>query len=207
MAAETSAGFSVGGVAAFRQRDAVLLAVNLGDDADTTGAIYGHFRNKAELLAESKNQVRRQPKREMLSTPEGKLQLLREEVKLRESQIAQFVYLGQFGDTCGPGKHTLSTDNIPILSTLKGWKYGFESPFKADIYFVNTRLFTGNKWGTSNPVMMRDADFGVVRLRAFGTYALRAADPRALMTGLVGTDIAEVVVLDLNAAPSVAVPL
>src|SRR5665213_2226163 len=67
---------------------------------------------------------------------------------VRESQTAQFVYLGQFGDTFGPGKHTLVTENIPILSTLRGWKYGLHSPFKADVYFVNTRLFTGNKWGT-----------------------------------------------------------
>jgi hypothetical protein len=84
---------------------------------------------------------------------------------VRESQVAQFVYLGQFGDTFGPGKYTLNTDNIPVLTSLKGWKYGFESPFKADVYYVVTRVFTGNKWGTSNPVMMRDADFGIVRLR------------------------------------------
>jgi len=107
---------------------------------------------------------------------------------VRESQVAQFVYLGQFGDTFGPGKHTLSTDNIPILSTLKGWKYGFESPFKADVYFVNTRLFTGNKWGTSNPVMMRDQDFGVVRLRAFGTYDFKVVEPRLFLKEVVGTD-------------------
>ena len=89
---------------------------------------------------------------------------------VRESQVVQFVYLGQFGDTFGPGKHTLTTDNIPVLTKLKSWKYGFKSPFKADVYYVNTRLFTGNKWGTSNPIMMRDEDFGIVRVRAFGTY-------------------------------------
>ena len=83
---------------------------------------------------------------------------------VRESQAAQFVYLGQYGDCFGPGKHSLVTDNIPVLTKLKGWKYGFESPFKADVYFVTTRLFTGNKWGTANPIMMRDKDFGVVRL-------------------------------------------
>ena len=88
---------------------------------------------------------------------------------VRESQTAQFIYLGQFGDTFGPGKHSLITDNIPVLCRLQGWKYGFESPFKADIYYVNSRLFTGNKWGTSNPIMMRDQDFGIVRVRAFGT--------------------------------------
>ena len=87
---------------------------------------------------------------------------------VRESQIAQFVYVGEFGDTFGPGKHTLTTDNIPILTRLQSWKYGLESPFKADVYFLTTRLFTGNKWGTANPIMMRDADFGIVRARAFG---------------------------------------
>jgi excisionase family DNA binding protein len=107
---------------------------------------------------------------------------------VRESQVAQFVYLGQFGDTFGPGRHTLTTDNIPILSTLKGWKYGFESPFKADVYFINTRLFTGNKWGTANPVMLRDADFGIVRARAYGTYEFRVCDPKVFLQEVAGTD-------------------
>jgi excisionase family DNA binding protein len=107
---------------------------------------------------------------------------------VRESQIAQFVYLGQFGDTFGPGKYTLTTDNIPILSDLKGWKYGLESPFKADVYYVVTRLFTGNKWGTANPVMMRDQDFGVVRLRAFGIYDFKVVDPKLFLKEVAGTD-------------------
>ncbi len=107
---------------------------------------------------------------------------------VRESQTCQFVYLGEFGDTFGPGKHTLSTDNIPILSTLKGWKYGFESPFKADVYFVNTRLFTGNKWGTSNPIMLRDADFGIVRVRAFGTFDFRITDVKLFLKEVAGSD-------------------
>ena len=107
---------------------------------------------------------------------------------VRESQVAQFVYLGQFGDTYGPGKHTLTTDNIPILSTLKGWKYGFESPFKADVYYVTTRLFTGNKWGTSNPIMMRDQDFGIVRVRAFGTFDFRIVDPKVFLKEVAGSD-------------------
>jgi excisionase family DNA binding protein len=107
---------------------------------------------------------------------------------VRESQVAQFVYLGQFGDTFGPGKHDLITDNIPILSTLKGWKYGFESPFKADVYFVNTRLFTGNKWGTSNPIMMRDQDFGIVRVRAFGTFDFKVSDPKMFLKEVAGSD-------------------
>ncbi len=107
---------------------------------------------------------------------------------VRESQIAQFVYLGQFGDTFGPGKYTLTTDNIPILSTLKGWKYGFNTPFKADVYYVTTRLFTGNKWGTSNPVMMRDADFGIVRVRAFGIYDFRIVEPKLFLKEVAGSD-------------------
>jgi len=107
---------------------------------------------------------------------------------VRESQVAQFLYLGQFGDTFSPGKHTLVTDNIPVLSTIKGWKYGFNSPFKADVYFLNTRLFTGNKWGTSNPVMMRDADFGIVRIRAFGTFDFRITDPRLFLREVAGSD-------------------
>ena len=107
---------------------------------------------------------------------------------VRESQVAQFVYLGQFGDAFSPGKHSLTTDNIPILSDLKGWKYGFESPFKADVYYVATRLFTGNKWGTANPVMMRDADFGIVRLRAYGTYDFRVVDVKKFLKEVAGTD-------------------
>jgi len=107
---------------------------------------------------------------------------------VREGQAVQFVYLGQFGDQFGPGKHTLTTDNIPVLSRLKGWKYGFESPFKADVYYVTTRLFTGNKWGTSNPVMMRDQDFGIVRLRAFGTYDFRVVDVPTFLSEVAGTD-------------------
>jgi excisionase family DNA binding protein len=107
---------------------------------------------------------------------------------VRESQNVQFVYLGQFGDLFSPGKHTLTTDNIPILSRLKGWKYGFESPFKADVYYLTTRLFTGNKWGTSNPVMVRDQDFGIVRVRAFGTYDFRIVDPPKFLKEVAGTD-------------------
>ena len=107
---------------------------------------------------------------------------------VRESQVAQFVYLGQFGDTFGPGKHTLVTENIPILATLKGWKYGFNTPFKADVYYVTTRLFTGNKWGTSNPVMLRDADFGIVRARAFGTFDFRIVEPKLFLKEVAGSD-------------------
>ena len=107
---------------------------------------------------------------------------------VRESQVAQFVYLGEFADRFGPGRHTLATDNIPVLTNLKSWKYALESPFKADVYFVVTRVFTGNKWGTANPVMMRDADFGVVRVRAFGTYDFRIVDVPRFLREVAGTD-------------------
>jgi excisionase family DNA binding protein len=107
---------------------------------------------------------------------------------VRESQAAQFVYLGHFGDTFGPGKHTLTTDNIPVLTRLRSWKYAFNSPFKADIYFLNVRLFTGNKWGTTNPVMMPDDDLGVVRVRAFGTYDFKIVDPRTFLREVAGSD-------------------
>jgi excisionase family DNA binding protein len=107
---------------------------------------------------------------------------------VRESQTAQFIYLGEFGDTLGPGKHTLTTDNIPVLTRLKSWKYGLNSPFKADVYFLNTRLFTGNKWGTANPVMMRDNDLGIVRVRAFGTYDFRIIDPKLFLKEVAGSD-------------------
>jgi excisionase family DNA binding protein len=107
---------------------------------------------------------------------------------VRESQQVQFVAAGKYADVFNPGKHTLSTENIPILSTILGWKYGFKSPFKCDAYFINTRLFTGNKWGTSNPVMMRDKDFGVVRLRAFGTYDFRVVDAAKFLKEVAGTD-------------------
>lgn len=95
---------------------------------------------------------------------------------VRESQIAVFLNEGQLADVFQPGLHTLSTENIPVLSRLKGWKYGFQSPFKADIYFVNTRQFVNNKWGTPAPIMMRDLEFGQVRVRAFGTFDIQIKD-------------------------------
>jgi excisionase family DNA binding protein len=107
---------------------------------------------------------------------------------VRESQVVQFVYLGEFGDTFGPGKHTLTTDNIPVLTKLKSWKYGFNSPFKADVYYVTTRLFTGNKWGTANPIMMRDDDLGIVRVRAFGSFDFHIVEPKLFLKEVAGSD-------------------
>jgi membrane protease subunit (stomatin/prohibitin family) len=110
------------------------------------------------------------------------------QLTVRPGQQAIFVNEGKIADIFNPGMHTLTTKNLPVLSTLQGWKYGFDSPFKAEVYFVSTRQVTDLKWGTPNPVMLRDPDFGPIRLRAFGNYALQATDPRALLTELVGTD-------------------
>jgi membrane protease subunit (stomatin/prohibitin family) len=107
---------------------------------------------------------------------------------VRPGQVAVFVHRGEIADQFGPGNYELKTDNLPILSTLQGWKHGFDSPFKAEVYFVSTRQITELKWGTPNPIMLRDADFGPIRLRAFGTYSMRAEDPKALLRELIGTD-------------------
>jgi membrane protease subunit (stomatin/prohibitin family) len=107
---------------------------------------------------------------------------------VREGQAAVFVNEGEIADIFAPGMHTLETANVPILSTLQGWKHGFESPFKAEVYFVSTRRFSDLKWGTKNPVVMRDAEFGPIRVRAFGTYETRVTNPAALIREVVGTD-------------------
>ena len=92
---------------------------------------------------------------------------------VRESQVAVFVDQGRVADVFVPGRYTLNTDNLPILTTLRGWKFGFESAYKAEVYFVNTRTFTDQKWGTKNPIMLRDPEFGPLRIRAFGTYTFK----------------------------------
>jgi membrane protease subunit (stomatin/prohibitin family) len=107
---------------------------------------------------------------------------------VREGQMAAFVNEGKLADVFKPGTHELTTQNMPILSTLRGWKYGFNSPFKAEVYFVSTRKFTDLKWGTPGPAMMRDKDFGMVRVTAFGIYAIRVSDPGTFVKDLVGTD-------------------
>jgi membrane protease subunit (stomatin/prohibitin family) len=107
---------------------------------------------------------------------------------VREGQVAVFVNEGKLADVYQPGMYTLQTENMPILSTLRGWKYGFSSPFKAEVYFVATRIFTDAKWGTKNPIMLRDPEFGVVRLRAFGNFTYRVSDAAVLIKNIVGTD-------------------
>ncbi|MDG2220370.1 MAG: SPFH domain-containing protein [Rubripirellula sp.] len=107
---------------------------------------------------------------------------------VRPGQVAVLVSNGELADVYEPGHYELATSNMPILSTLKGWKYGFESPFKAEVYFVSTKQVTDLKWGTPNPIMLRDPEFGPIRIRAFGTYSLRAVDAKAMLTEIVGTD-------------------
>lgn len=107
---------------------------------------------------------------------------------VREGQAAVFVNQGQIADVFGPGMYGLNAPNLPILSTLMSWPYGFESPFKAEVYFISTRRWTDQKWGTSNPIMLRDPEFGPVRVRAFGTYAIQVSDPKTFLQQLVATD-------------------
>jgi membrane protease subunit (stomatin/prohibitin family) len=107
---------------------------------------------------------------------------------VREGQMAVFVNEGEIADIFQPGMYELFTRNLPILSTLQAWPHGFESPFKAEVYFCNMRVFTDLKWGTKNPVILRDAEFGPVRLRAFGSYAIRIKDPGTFLKQVVGTD-------------------
>ncbi len=117
----------------------------------------------------------------------GKEIMMGAQLTVRESQVAIFVNEGQLADIFEPGRYELQTSNMPIMTALKSWKYGFKSPFKADVYFINTKQFLDMKWGTSNPVMMRDAEFGMIRLRAFGIYSFRVSDPEAFLKEVFGT--------------------
>jgi len=107
---------------------------------------------------------------------------------VRESQLAVFMNEGVIADVFKPGMYTLTTENMPVLTTLKGWKYGFNSPYKADVFFVSTRQFVNQKWGTRNPVMLRDAEFGPVRLRAFGSFAFRVQDAGKFIKEVAATN-------------------
>ena len=117
----------------------------------------------------------------------GKEIMMGAQLTVRESQVAIFVNEGVIADVFGPGRYELSTSNMPVMTKLQSWKFGFISPFKAEVYFVNTKQFLDRKWGTSNPVMMRDAEFGMIRLRAFGVYAVRVADPVVFLKEVFGT--------------------
>lgn len=107
---------------------------------------------------------------------------------VREGQAAVFVHEGQIADVFGPGLYMLETNNLPILTTLQHWDHGFQSPFLSEVYFVNTTRFNDLKWGTKNPIICRDPEFGVVRIRAFGTYSVRVTDPAKFIREIVGTD-------------------
>ncbi len=117
----------------------------------------------------------------------GKEIMMGAQLTVRESQVAIFVNEGKLADVFEPGRYELSTANMPIMTALQSWKFGFNSPFKSDVYFINTKQFLDCKWGTTNPVMMRDADFGMIRLRAFGVYAFRVADPAVMLREVFGT--------------------
>lgn len=108
---------------------------------------------------------------------------------VRPSQVAIFVYQGQIADVFEPGKYTLHTDTMPILTSLSNWKYLFNNHFKTDVYFVNTKQFLNQKWGTTNPIMMRDADFGILRLRGFGVYSFRVEQPVTFLKEVFGTNV------------------
>ncbi|MCG6902927.1 MAG: SPFH domain-containing protein [Rhodobacter sp.] len=107
---------------------------------------------------------------------------------VREGQAAVFVHEGQLADVFTPGLYMLETNNMPVLTTLQHWDHGFKSPFKSEIYYVNTTRFNDLKWGTKNPIMLRDPEFGPTRIRAFGTYSVRVSDPARFLTEIVGTD-------------------
>jgi membrane protease subunit (stomatin/prohibitin family) len=107
---------------------------------------------------------------------------------VREGQSAVFVNEGQLADVFTPGLYMLETNNMPVMTTLQHWDHGFNSPFKAEIYFVNTTRFNDQKWGTKNPIICRDPEFGPVRIRAYGTYSMRVADPARFLKEIVGTD-------------------
>lgn len=109
------------------------------------------------------------------------------QLTVRESQVAVFVSEGKIADVYQPGRYELTTQNMPILTTIRGWKYGFNSPFKVEVYFVNTKNFTDQKWGTKNPIMLRDAEFGPIRLRAFGSFAIRVTDAGLFIKEIAGT--------------------
>lgn len=107
---------------------------------------------------------------------------------VRESQAAVLMNEGEFGDVYTPGLHTLTTNNMPVITTLESWKYGFNSPFKVDVYFISTKQFTNLKWGTSSPVIMRDAELGQIRLKSFGNFAIKIDDPKKFITAFSGTN-------------------
>ncbi len=145
-------------------------------------AIFGEFIDVIEWLDESNDTLVYRFKRYQNEIKYGA------KLIVRQSQSAVFVNEGEIADVLGPGIYELETKNIPILSTLQHWDHGFNSPFKAEVYFCNLRRFIDLKWGTKNPIILRDKEFGIVRLRAFGTYEIRIVDPKKVIEELVGTN-------------------
>jgi len=128
---------------------------------------------------------------------QGREIMMGSKLTVRESQAAVFVHKGQIADVFSPGYYDIKTENIPVLTKIMSWKYGFNSPFKAEVYFVNTRQFTDQKWGTANPIVMRDKEFGMVRIRGFGKYSFRVNDPAVFLKELFGTN-SSFVTADIN---------
>jgi membrane protease subunit (stomatin/prohibitin family) len=145
-------------------------------------AIFGEFIDVIEWLDESNNTLVYRFKRYQNEIKYGA------KLIVRQAQSAVFVNEGEIADVLGPGIYELETKNLPILSTLQHWDHGFNSPFKAEVYFCNLRRFIDLKWGTKNPIILRDKEFGIVRLRAFGTYEIRIDDPQKVIKELVGTN-------------------
>lgn len=144
--------------------------------------ISGQFIDVIEWIDDSKDTIVHRYDRN------GKDIMMGAQLTVRESQIAVFVNEGQLADVFTPGRYELSTQNMPIMTKIKAWKFGFNSPFKAEVYFISTKQFRDIKWGTTNPVMMRDAEFGMIRIRAFGSLAFRVSDPVIFMKEVFGTN-------------------
>jgi len=146
------------------------------------GWLFGQFIDVIEWKDDSQNTI-------LWRYPRGDSEIkYGAKLIVRESQVAVFVDKGEIADILGPGIYELETDNLPILTNLQHWDHGFESPFKADVYFINTKLFSNQKWGTKNPIIVRDSEFDMVRLRAFGTYEFRVSDPAKFIKEVSGTD-------------------
>lgn len=146
------------------------------------GKIFGEFIDIIELTDDSNDSLVWRFERYGNEIKNGA------QLTVRQSQVAVFVNEGQLADVFYPGMYQLTTQNLPIISTLKGWKHGFNSPFKAEVYFVNTRNFTNQKWGTKNPITLRDPEFGPIRIRTFGSFAIQISDPVVFLRDIVGTD-------------------
>lgn len=145
-------------------------------------AIFGQFIDVIAMTEDGRDDLVRRFERHGNEIKHGA------KLTVREGQAAVFVHEGRLADVFPPGMYRLKTNNLPILSTLQHWDHGFESPFKSEIYFVSTRRFSDLKWGTRNPVMLRDPEFGPIRLRAFGSYEMRVVEPGVFLREVVGTD-------------------